>query len=239
MIDNFNLQVWNIHPSVGQYDERFHEKVHHKYYQWVPFMLGLSAMLFYLPKFIWNNCEKANMQTICEEVDKEGKSMSRTVIDNDTTIKRISKVLKHYMRGHWHKSYTITLMLCETMNAVVVVVVWFLTDYFLDYRFRTFGGDYHKFWAGWFSAGLMEPRNNVEEYGPLDAAFPKVTKCTFYSFGYSGTQQKHDGLCVLMLNIINEKCYLILWYWYIIAGIVSLVIIIKHLSWFLVPDCLM
>ena len=232
-------RVWNIHPSVGQYDERFHEKVHHKYYQWVPFMLGLSAMLFYLPKFIWNNCEKANMQTICEEVDKEGKSMSRTVIDNETTIKRISKVLKHYMRGHWHKSYTITLMLCECFNGVVVVVVWFLTDYFLDYRFRTFGGDYHKFWAGWFSAGLMEPRNNVEEYGPLDAAFPKVTKCTFYSFGYSGTQQKHDGLCVLMLNIINEKCYLILWYWYIIAGIVSLVIIIKHLSWFLVPDCLM
>ena len=237
----FGFQVWNIHPYVGLYDERFHEKVHHKYYQWVPFMLGLNAMLFYLPKFIWNSCEKGNMATICEEIDKEGKNMSRSVIDNDITIKRIAKVLKHYMRGSWHKAYTLNLVLCECLNGLIVILVWVLTDYFLDYRFRTFGGDYHKFWAGWTNTGnFVEPWNNIEEYGgPLDAAFPKVTKCTFHSFGYSGTQQKHDGLCVLMLNIVNEKCYLILWYWYVLAGIVSLILITKHALWFLVPDCVL
>ena len=204
-------------------------------------MLGLNAMLFYLPKFIWNSCEKGNMATICEEIDKEGKNMSRSVIDNDVTIKRIAKVLKHYMRGSWHKAYTLNLVFCECLNGLIVIIVWVLTDYFLDYRFRTFGGDYHKFWAGWTNTGnFVEPWNNIEEYGgPLDAAFPKVTKCTFHSFGYSGTQQKHDGLCVLMLNIVNEKCYLILWYWYVLAGIVSLILITKHALWFLVPDCVL
>ncbi len=35
--------------------------------------------------------------------------------------------------------------------------------------------------------------------------FPRLTKCTFYNYGSSGTIQAHDALCVLALNIINEK----------------------------------
>ena len=35
--------------------------------------------------------------------------------------------------------------------------------------------------------------------------FPRLTKCTFYNYGASGTLQAHDALCVLGLNIINEK----------------------------------
>jgi hypothetical protein len=32
-----------------------------------------------------------------------------------------------------------------------------------------------------------------------------MTKCTFHKFGGSGTIQKFDALCVLGMNIINEK----------------------------------
>ena len=34
---------------------------------------------------------------------------------------------------------------------------------------------------------------------------PQVAKCSFQKFGPSGSLQKHDALCVLPLNIINEK----------------------------------
>ena len=40
---------------------------------------------------------------------------------------------------------------------------------------------------------------------PLNSVFPKVAKCTFNKFGPSGTIEKFDGLCILSLNIINEK----------------------------------
>lgn len=43
--------------------------------------------------------------------------------------------------------------------------------------------------------------------------FPRVTKCTFHKFGASGTIQKHDALCVLALNILNEKIFIFLWFW--------------------------
>ena len=37
--------------------------------------------------------------------------------------------------------------------------------------------------------------------------FPKVSKCTFHRYGPSGTIGNHDGLCILPINIINEKEY--------------------------------
>ena len=48
-----------------------------------------------------------------------------------------------------------------------------------------------------------------------------MAKCTFHKFGPSGTVEKFDGLCVLPLNIINEKIYVFLWFWFIIVSIIT------------------
>ena len=64
----------------------------------------------------------------------------------------------------------------------------------------------------------MEPEDRPD---PMAKVFPKVTKCTFHNYGPSGTVEKKDGLCVLPLNIINEKIYIFIWFWLIIITIVS------------------
>ena len=38
-------------------------------------------------------------------------------------------------------------------------------------------------------------------------------QCTFHKFGTSGEVEKHDALCLLPLNIVNEKVYIFLWFW--------------------------
>lgn len=48
----------------------------------------------------------------------------------------------------------------------------------------------------------QSPEDRVD---PMVRVFPRVAKCHFHKFGSSGNVETHDAVCVLPLNIINEK----------------------------------
>ena len=50
----------------------------------------------------------------------------------------------------------------------------------------------------------------------------QVTKCTFHNFGASGTIQQFDGLCILPINMINDKIYIGIWFWLFILLLLSI-----------------
>ena len=67
-----------------------------------------------------------------------------------------------------------------------------------------------------------------QRYDPMIFVFPRVTKCTFHKFGASGTISRHDSMCVLSQNIINEKTYIFLWFWFIImATLLALLLVYR------------
>ena len=84
-------------------------------------------------------------------------------------------------------------------------------DIFLGGEFTTYGVDVVA-----MTEIAAEKRDD-----PMARVFPKVTKCTFHKFGPSGTVEKYDGLCVLPLNIINEKIYVFLWFWFVLISITT------------------
>ena len=47
---------------------------------------------------------------------------------------------------------------------------------------------------------------------PFQLIFPKMTKCIFHTYGPSGTVQNHDALCILPINVLNEKIYFMAWF---------------------------
>ena len=215
--------------------------MYHRYYQWVPFAFAVVAGLFYVPKLLWKQCEGGMMHTICEEIDDKGKSMKMMTYDDAKTTKRIQHILRLYMKGNWHFRYAAALCACEALNFAVVVIVWTQTDYFLNGTFSSYGSDFYTHFHALITDGTNAP-GGTDGTNPMESVFPKVTKCTFHTFGFSGTQQKVDGLCVLMLNIINEKVYYFLWFWYIVLGVISIGMIIRRslMVFFAVffPECM-
>lgn len=63
--------------------------------------------------------------------------------------------------------------------------------------------------------------NQENRTDPMISVFPRVTKCTFHKFGPSGSIQTHDALCILALNILNEKIFIFLWFWLILLSAMS------------------
>lgn len=87
----------------------------------------------------------------------------------------------------------------------------FLIDSFLGGEFFTYG----------IKVLELSQEDQENRIDPMVSVFPRVTKCTFHKFGPSGSLQTHDALCVLALNILNEKIYIFLWFWFIILAIIS------------------
>lgn len=51
--------------------------------------------------------------------------------------------------------------------------------------------------------------------------FPKLAKCTYSHYGPSGSMQIRDALCLLSLNILNEKIFAFLYIWLAFLLVVS------------------
>lgn len=73
-------------------------------------------------------------------------------------------------------------------------------------------------------------RETTDDYfvnvSPMDQYFPKLTKCSLRTYGPSGSMQFKDRLCVLPLNIVNEKIFVILWFWLIILSFLSILAVL-------------
>lgn len=196
------------HPGVGPALPG-DELTHHAYYQWVPFVLFGQAILFYLPHYIWKAVEKGRIKAIVSQVKtsiytaETDTEISGYKIDSNETRKKREKVFKDIyiswarlkVNRDWAKNY----ILCELLNILNIFLQIMLVDSFLQGNF--------------LDLGLRWVRDEQEV---LESVFPKVTKCIFHKFGSGGSVQIHDTLCVMSLNIINEKVYTLLWFWFLI-----------------------
>lgn len=192
------------HSGLG--NEYNQERTYHSYYQWVPFMLFFQGLLFYMPHWIWKNWEEGRMRMISDGL------RGNTILGPEERKGRQGRLVRYlYDSLNTHNSYSFGYFICEALNFINVVGNIFFVDKFLGGAFLTYGSEVLKF-------SDMDQENRSD---PMIEIFPRVTKCTFHKYGASGSIQKHDALCVLALNILNEKIYIFLWFWFIVLSILS------------------
>jgi len=205
------------HPGLGEDDVRAERLgwTHHKYYQWVVFVLVLQAGGFYLPRLLWKTAEGGVMKLLTA-----GLTDIDSFMDQDRRKEGVQLIASYYnVTPSRRGTYFMKFVFCELLNLINVVAQIYFTDMFLGYQFTKFGRDV-------FAVSEQDLHTRVD---PMDKVFPKVAKCQFSKYGPSGSVQNHDALCVLPLNIINEKIYIFIYFWFVFLAAVSCVWLLYRL----------
>lgn len=204
------------HPGISNDKDEAGGKKYHKYYQWVTLFLYLQAIMFYVPRYLWKVWEGGKVKMLVMQLNSP-------IVDDDTKRERKAMLINYFFVNlHNHNFYAYRFFFCELLNFVNVVGQIYFTDTFLGNEFTTYGTRV---------LALSESEFGTR-HDPMDQVFPKVTKCTFFKYGPSGTDEKIDGLCILPLNILNEKLYIFLWFWFIIVAVISGVGLIYRIATF-------
>lgn len=225
------------HPGIGPLHGPDDEVKHHAYYQWVPFVLFLQAICFYAPHLFWRSLEKGRIKAMAlglqmiaiSQYVRQGEDVvinkSYTLHTKISIDRKVGVIKREFLRIYENikvnRHFATKLITCELLCLLNLLFQIYATHRFLGRQF--------------LALGLNFLRDDFQgKMDALDVVFPKVTKCLFYKYGASGSIQHHDALCVMALNVINEKIYTFLWFWFLLLLVVTSLALI----WRILTVCL-
>ncbi|XP_066593841.1 innexin inx1 [Prorops nasuta] len=205
MPDAFNRQVGSevAHPGVANDFADIDARKYYTYYQWVCFVLFFQAVMCYVPQWLWNVWEGGLINALVMGMNHG--------LDEEESISKKKGILMDYLLSHIrsHNMYAYRYFACEVLCIINIFTQMYVMNKFFDGEFFSYG---------WRVLHLSDAPQE-ERVDPMVYVFPRVTKCIFHKYGPSGTIQKHDSLCVLPLNIVNEKTYIFIWFWFMILSV--------------------
>lgn len=209
---------------------------YHSYYQWVSFALFFQAVCFYLPRYAWKSWEGGKLEMLAAD-------LSGPLVEAETKARKLRLLTNYFLRNvNRRDMYFTKFVVCEIMNLANVIGQAIFLDRFFDGEFHSYGLDVIRYASNQISSSTNadddsssdvdksdvalndndSDNNNLQnEIDPMAFVFPKLTKCTFHLYGPSGTIQNYDGLCLLPLNVMNEKIYFGLWFWFFALAVIT------------------
>ncbi|MFH4979027.1 hypothetical protein AB6A40_005736 [Gnathostoma spinigerum] len=191
------------------------------YYQWVPIVLALQALMFFIPSWVWKTLHKQSGVDI-DTVVKEAKNLR-----NERSRERKNEVeklalfveesldfdtLRTFQRflcfnfGRNLGSFVSTLYIFVKMLYVLNIFTQFII-------LNNFLGAEYSLWGFQLIKDLWQGREWIDS-----GVFPRVTMCDFKVRRLANIH-RYSVQCVLMINMFNEKIYLFIWFWFLFVGI--------------------
>lgn len=193
-----------ISAKIGNIPEE--ERSYQKYYQWVVFILALQACFFTLPNVLWKVWEGGRLQALCE-------GLTSPIVPDQWEQCRKKKLVAYLSAEcpQLYHSYLVRYCFCMVLNfGNVLFNICFLNTIFSG------------FWMNYHPAVRALMAFDFPAWNRYNSqVFPKMAKCDFHFIGPSGSKQNRDALCLLSLNVVNEKIFAFLWVWFIMLAIVS------------------
>ncbi|XP_030378812.1 innexin inx6 [Scaptodrosophila lebanonensis] len=199
-------RIISIAEGVGPEKRGVTKRLYLRYYQWVFMILLFQSMLFYFPSYLWKVWEGQRMEQLCSEVGD-------ALILEETYRTRLQMLTK-YFRAEFtniHFCYATKYVFCEILNLLISLLNFWIMDV-------VFNG----FWFKYIHALAAIPVYDWNLWNLMTSrVFPKVAKCEMFVYGPSGSPNILDFLCVLPLNILNEKIFALLYVWFLFIAMLA------------------
>lgn len=195
-----------VQPYVDDAAPFYSKPYYQTYHLWVPFILFGQALLFHVPRSIWSSYEESTMAKSVKKLEvhyltiADGATALCEVI-RWTKISNFISYMNEVIQFKLNKNWAYVLFFCEVLNLLNVLFQLKLMDMLLNGNFITYG------------LHIFDMLNNRNSW--FDRVFPKMTQCTIPMIGPSGSLTEHDAICMMSMNVINEKMYMVLWFWYV------------------------
>lgn len=199
-------------PGVGNSNGNQKDRVNHSYYQWVAAVLLLQAFLFYVPRYLWYTQQNNRIEMLVMSLDNP----VLMKLELNQQVRALVQYFVVNLNFSNNRGSLLTYAMLECANLINVITQMALINKFLNGMFWT---------LGWKVIQFHHWQDSVA-FDPLSQSFPLTTKCLFHDYGSSGDIQRLDAYCVLTVNILNRKIYLILWFWFVFLAIVSLLAVV-------------
>ena len=169
--------------------------------------------------------------------------------DNSLVLEAISDRFVKYFKCVFHRNswYFINFCACksrqnlettiydliyrpgELLNFILLAIQFDMTDKFLSGKFS---------WYGWEVVSYLSMTEGEREgqRNPMCHAFPTEISCNLPNVGAAGNVQNQNGMCVLTQNIINEKIYLVFWFWFEFLGCISILFFLYRAMTIMIPQ---
>lgn len=193
------------------------------YYIWIPFIFTLSALLFYLPCWIWHSLGHRARYDLPRVL-----SLAARAIDSND---KLNSIVIYYDKKNKYIKYHDKRPISRLINFVfsplgggtVTAIYLFTKALYLANSIGHFfllnfvlGFDYHTY-------GIRVLRALVTGSGDWGECrhFPRTTYCDV------GVRYKGDNLnnytiqCVLPVNLFHEKIFAILWFWFALVVLLT------------------
>jgi hypothetical protein len=227
-------------------DTNERDRLEIQYYQWVPFVLALQALLFYVPRLIWNmlNFQSGmNVTALIQSAFSTKKEGEKRVLkaNHEDGLKVVVNHMKDAIDYHreWGKDHkkvpvisrltkglgvylTVVYLLVKLLFIVNVVGQFLILNKFLGPNYR------------WWGFDILRDLITGQEW-ETSGHFPRVTMCDF-EVRRLGNLQRFSVQCVLMINMFNEKLYLFLWWWFLFVAVLNCLNFLYWLFISLIPS---
>ncbi|XP_013415367.1 uncharacterized protein LOC106177207 [Lingula anatina] len=206
-------------------------RAHIGYYQWVPIMLLLQSLLFYIPTIVWrlmsgstgidvhmivnalggvDNLNPENREKVIKflvrHMDRYFDSNREYEKGCCTSIKQMLAKYCCLFVGKRYGNFLVFLFLfCKLLYMANAIGQFFLLNTFLGTQYHIYGFD------------VIDDMANNRDW-TSHGRFPRVTLCDFKVRQLGGNIHRHTVQCTLPINLFNEKIYMFIWFWLVLVA---------------------